>query len=159
MKKESGIATDLSIQVQYSNNGVIFLGHQVDETLHDETEAIITRSVSVGQDPNAVDVNEPISGVDNDNSSNTNLTGGNLVFTGTFHDISGFHGITVLVDGTTSGGAVSGTLEMQVSHDGSTVHRNISVTTADIRDTQPRTLVRVANVLIIIYRSDGNFDS
>ena len=44
-------ATNLSIQVQYSSNADILLGHQLDATLLDETEAIITKSVAVGQDP------------------------------------------------------------------------------------------------------------
>ena len=43
-------ASDLQIQVQYSNNADILLGHQLDETLIDETEAIITRSVILGRD-------------------------------------------------------------------------------------------------------------
>lgn len=43
-------ATNLAIQVQYSSNGGILLGHQLDETLLDETEAIVTRSVAVGED-------------------------------------------------------------------------------------------------------------
>ena len=42
-------ATNLSIQVQYSNNANVLLGHQLNETLKDETEAIIVRSVGVGQ--------------------------------------------------------------------------------------------------------------
>ncbi len=42
---------DFSIQVQYSNNADILLGHQLDEDLLDETEALITRSVLVGQAP------------------------------------------------------------------------------------------------------------
>jgi len=41
-------ATNLSIQVQYSNNADILLGHQLNETLLDETEAIAVRSVAVG---------------------------------------------------------------------------------------------------------------
>jgi hypothetical protein len=43
-------ATNLSIQVQYSNNSDIFLGHQLDETLIDETEASVTRAIAVGED-------------------------------------------------------------------------------------------------------------
>ncbi len=42
-------ATNLSIQVQYSTNQNILLGHQLNETLIDETEAVITRSVLVGK--------------------------------------------------------------------------------------------------------------
>jgi hypothetical protein len=42
-------AQNLAIQVQYSNNADILLGHQLNETLLDETEAIVTRSVLVGK--------------------------------------------------------------------------------------------------------------
>jgi len=152
-------ATNLEIQVQYSNNANTLLGHQLDETLLPETEAIISRSVIVGQDPNAVFVNGPASGVDNDNSSTTNLTAGtSLVFTGSFHDIEGYTGISVLIDGT-SGVAVSGTLQMQFSHDGVTVHRDISVTTADVRNTLPRTLGVVAHFFRIIFTADADLTS
>jgi hypothetical protein len=44
-------ATNLAIQVQYSVNADTLLGHQLDATLLDETEAIIARSVGVGLDP------------------------------------------------------------------------------------------------------------
>jgi len=45
-------ATDLSIQVQYSNNDDILLAHPLSETLIDETQALATRSVLVGKDDN-----------------------------------------------------------------------------------------------------------
>jgi hypothetical protein len=54
-------ATNLSIQVQYSNNADVLLGHQLDETLLDETEAIITRSVLVGQAQGGSYINVPVS--------------------------------------------------------------------------------------------------
>lgn len=152
-------ATNLAIQVQYSNNADILLGHQLDETLLNEVEAIVTRSVTVGQDPNDVYLNAEQSGVDNDNSSTTNLTAAtSLVFTGSFHNISGYAGISVLIDGT-SGGAVTGTLQMQFSHDGSTIHRDISVTTEDVRDTLPRTLGVVAKFFRIIFTADADLTS
>ena len=47
-------AINLSIQVQYSVNIDILLGHQLDQTLLNETEAIITRSILVGQDSKGV---------------------------------------------------------------------------------------------------------
>lgn len=47
-------ADNLSIQVQYSNNADILLGHQLDEVLLNETEAVITRSVLAGLDPDGV---------------------------------------------------------------------------------------------------------
>ena len=43
-------ATNLSIQVQYSNNSDILLGHQLNQTFLDETEALATRSVLVAKD-------------------------------------------------------------------------------------------------------------
>ncbi len=43
-------ATNLSIQTQYSNNADVVLGHQLNETLLDETEAVIARSVLVSKD-------------------------------------------------------------------------------------------------------------
>jgi hypothetical protein len=47
-------ATNLSIQVQYSNNADTKLAHQLDATLIDETEATVSRAVSVGQDESNV---------------------------------------------------------------------------------------------------------
>ena len=41
-------AEDLLIQVQYSNNANILLGHELSEELLDETEGIVTRSILVG---------------------------------------------------------------------------------------------------------------
>ena len=45
------VAQNLAIQVQYSTNADVLLGHQLDEALLDETESIIVRSVGVAQDP------------------------------------------------------------------------------------------------------------
>ena len=53
-------ANDLSIKVQYSNNADILLGHQINEVLIDETEAIATRSVLVGKDDNGNYANVPV---------------------------------------------------------------------------------------------------
>ncbi|GAF73492.1 unnamed protein product, partial [marine sediment metagenome] len=55
-------ATGLAIQVQYSNNVDIFLGHQLDATLLNETEAIVTRSVLVGKTEAGDYINVPVSG-------------------------------------------------------------------------------------------------
>jgi len=59
------IARDLSIQTQYSVNADILLGHQLDEVLLDETEAIISRSVLVGKNPKGVykNVNVDLNGL------------------------------------------------------------------------------------------------
>ena len=53
-------AANLTIQVQYSVNSDTLLGHQLDETLLDETEAIVTRSVLVGQVLGGSYVNVPV---------------------------------------------------------------------------------------------------
>lgn len=53
-------ATNLSIQVQYSNNADVLLGHQLNETLLDETEAIVSRSVIVGKTDGGVYKNVPV---------------------------------------------------------------------------------------------------
>ena len=53
-------ATNLSIQVQYSVNANILLGHQINEVLIDETEAVVTRSVIVGRDSNGNYANVPV---------------------------------------------------------------------------------------------------
>lgn len=152
-------ATNLQIQVQYSNNANILLGHQLDATLINETESIVVRSVAVGQDPNDAFINESVSGVSDGNSSTTNLTSGtSLVFTGTWGRVDGYHGITVLVDGTSSGD-VSGTLQMQFSHDGSTVHRDISVNTSTVTNVLPRTLGVVAKYFRIIYTAAADLIS
>jgi len=156
IKYTNGIveATNLAIQVQYSVNADTVLGHQLNETLIDEVEATIVRSVGVGQDPNDVYTNFEIAGVDNNNSSTTNLTAAtSLFFTGEWSVISGYAGLTVLVDGT-SRGNVPGVLLMQFSHDGTTVHRAIKVTNSDIRNVPPRTLGVIAKYFRVVFQSN-----
>ncbi len=55
-------ATDLAIQVQYSKNADILLAHQLTEVFKDETEAIATRSVLVGQTTGGDYINVPVAG-------------------------------------------------------------------------------------------------
>ena len=55
-------ATNLAIQVQYSSNANILLDHQLNETLLNETEAIVVRSVAVGQDVSGAYRNVPVTG-------------------------------------------------------------------------------------------------
>jgi hypothetical protein len=100
-------------------------------------------------DPNGVVGNQPLSGVDDNNSTNATL-GSEAVFTGNWSNISSYSGITILVDGT-SAGTADGTLEMQFSHDTITVHRNISIPVADITSVAPRTLGVVAKYFRIVY--------
>lgn len=97
-----------------------------------------------------------ISQVDSTNSSTTNLTTGtSLIFTGTWFDISEYGSLSVLVDGTSSG-TVGGTLEIQLSHDASTVHRNITVPSVDITNILPRTLGAVAQYYRVQFTADSD---
>lgn len=91
--------------------------------------------------------------VDAANSSTAALTA-SATFTGSFVDISVYDGVSVLVDGT-SGGTAPGTLKMQFSHDGSTVHRSIDISVGDVAQTPPRTLGTVAQFFRVIYVNGG----
>lgn len=66
-------AQNLSLIVNYSKNTDIFLGHQLDETLIDEIEAIVTRSVIAGKNPDSVYVNAKSGGVHTANTTETPL--------------------------------------------------------------------------------------
>jgi hypothetical protein len=151
-------ASTFTLQTQYSVNDDILLGHQFDEVPLPEHEALNVKAVQWGTDPNGIYVPSPQSGVDDNNSSTTTLSGGSLTFTGTWSSVEGYHGLSVLVDGTATG-TTSGTLQMQFSHDGSTVHRDIQVTTTDIANTNPRTLGVVAKYFRVIYTTDGDLTS
>ena len=111
--------------------------------------APLTRAVQVAEDPNGSFQNAPSSGVDNANSSITTL-GISESFTGTYIDIAGYHGITVLVDGT-SAGTADGTLFMEFSHDGVSTNRSIAIDVDDITSASPRTLGVVAKYFRIRY--------
>lgn len=55
-------AQNLGIQVQYSNNADIILGHALNETLKDEYGAVLTRALLVGQTSGGVYKNIPVNG-------------------------------------------------------------------------------------------------
>jgi len=153
-------ANDLAIQVQYSNNADILLGHQLNETLIDEVEAIVVRAVGVGQNPNDIYANLEVSGIDNNNSSTTNLTAAtSLTFTGAWSLIEGYSGITVLIDGAAATTKTGGNLKLQFSHDGSTIHRNISIDHTNIASVNPRTLGVVAKYFRIVVVQDADLTS
>lgn len=146
---------DSKIQVGISQDFLHTRTHTLEngDLVHDEVIVV------VGQDPNGINVNPGVSGVDDANSSSTNLTAAtSLVFTGTFHNISNYIGISVLVDGTAST-TVGGTLQMQFSHDGMTVHRNIVVSELDVAAFNPRTLGVVASFFRIIFTADSDLTS
>ena len=96
-------ATNFSIQTRFSRNGDILLGHQLDETLLDETEAIITRSVSVGQNPNDTYKNSPTGGIHTANTTSTPL-GVAGVWRGTWFEwSSGYIGVQSGVESNVDG--------------------------------------------------------
>ena len=95
-------ASSLVIQTQYSNNANILLGHQLDQTLKNETEAIVTRSVNVGQNPSGTYENVVIGG--NIFNTTSNLTSGTTFDSGIL-DISNYQQVQTHV---------------LASHDGST---------------------------------------
>jgi len=64
--------------------------------------------------------------------------------------VSVWDGISVLVDGTAASPA-PGTLKMQFSHDGATIHRSINIAVEDVAATPPRTLGTVARYFRIEY--------
>jgi hypothetical protein len=97
--------------------------------------------------------------VDSNNSSTTNLTTAtSLIFTGSWTNVLEYSGISVSANGTASG-TVSGTLQMQFSHDGSTVHRNISTNNTDVTNIPSRTLGVTANYFRVIYTSNSDLTS
>jgi hypothetical protein len=118
--------------------------------------ANLGRNVIVGKDPDGTFVNQKTSGVDSNNSSTTVLSGGSLTFTGTWSDISAYSSLSVLVDGVASGATTSGTLQLQFSHDGATINRNISIPVKDIANVPPRTLGAIANYFRVVYTTDAN---
>lgn len=135
-------ANDLSIQVQYSNNADVLLGHQLDGPLIDETEAIVTRSISVGQNPEGTYLNFVSTGSDAGNTTTTPLAG-SASFTGTWVNVSQYHGIVVGMNGTP---ASDGTVYMEFSLDGATLAEGLgtSATISDLSQATPRTVAVVA---------------
>lgn len=137
-----GINSGLSPQVIPLNGNVV--GGMV---------ASVSRSVEMGTDPNGSYVNGPIAGVDGNNSTSTPLNA-TQEFTGTWSDISTYHGISVLVDGYGTGSPATtapGTLYMEFSHDSVITHRSITIPVSDLEAAPPRTLGVVAKYFRVRY--------
>ena len=126
------------LQTKYSNAQELGLSQSAGDTISTTTACQVTKAIGTGTNPDGGYENQVHSGTDAANSSVVNL-GISASFTGTYTDITGFHGITVLADGT-SAGTADGTLFMEFSHDGVTAHRSISVPVTDITAASPRTL-------------------
>ena len=139
------------LQTKYSNGQQLGLLQSAGDTINATTSVQIVKSLNTSTDPNANYNNSVGSGVD-DNNSSTLALGISGSFTGTWSNVSGYHGITVLVDGT-SAGTADGTLLMQFSHDGVTINRSISVTVSDVTAAAPRTLGVVAKYFRVIYNN------
>ncbi len=142
-------ATNLSIQVQYSVNADVLLGHQLDGALIDETEAIVTRSISVGQNPAGTYLNFTSTGPDAGNTTAVAL-GSGATFTGAWVNVSQYHGIVVGMNGTPS---TDGTVYMEFSLDGSTkaIGLGTSATISDLSVATPRTVAVVADYYRTVY--------
>lgn len=73
-------------------------------------------------------------------------------FVGVWADVKNYGGVSVSVDGT-AGAAAPGTLRMQFSHDGTTVHRSIVISIADIASAAPRTLGVITQYFRVVYEN------
>jgi hypothetical protein len=83
-------------------------------------------------------------------ASHTSGNAAGSVFVGGYVEYTTFGGLSVLIDGAAAT-AAPGTLSMQFSHDGTTVHRDIIITTDDIALTEPKTLGIIARYFRILY--------
>jgi hypothetical protein len=137
------------MQTKYSNAQSLGLLQEAGDTITPQTDLQIVKAVGTGTNPDGTYKNQVVSGVDNANSSQTTL-GISESFVGDWVNVSGFHGITVLVDGT-SAGTADGTLVMEFSHDGVTANRTISIPVADVTAAAPRTLGVVAEYFRVTY--------
>ena len=140
--------TSFDIQTMFHIQQVQLVS-RLDGTLNGTEDVSNVRSVQVGQSPDDTFNNVPTSGASTVNSSNATL-GVSGSFVGAWENISGQHGITVLVDGT-SGGVSDGTLYMEFSHDTVTTHRSISIPVEDVTNAPPRTLGTVAKYFRVRY--------
>ena len=140
---------NFQLQTKYSNGQDLGLAQAAGDTINANTAVQIVKAILTGTDPNNSYNNGVVSGISNANSSIVNL-GISESFTGVWKPLSGFHGITVLVDGT-SAGTSDGTLYMEFSHDGITTHRSISVPVGDVTSASPRTLGTVGGCFRVRY--------
>ena len=147
----TGQTGSFNIQTKYSIGQELGILRLAGGNINSNTAVQTVKSVNTGTDPNGSYSNSVISGVDNANSSTVTL-GISALFTGAWTDASLFHGISVLVDGT-SAGTADGTLRMKFSHDGVTDHRVISITISDVTTAAPRTLGVVARYFKVEYQN------
>jgi hypothetical protein len=136
----------------------ITLSAPLNQPISSDSDANIVRAVSIGANPNGVFINDPTSGVDDNNSSASVLSGATSGFTGNWSDVSSYSSLSVLVDGTATG-TTSGTLQLQFSHDSVIVNRDIQIGVSDITNAPPRTLGIVAKYFRVIYTTDGDLTS
>ena len=152
-----GSRTYFRIRTMYSY-APITLSAPLNQPISSDSDANIVRAVSIGANPNGVFINDPTSGVDDNNSSASVLSGATSGFTGNWSDVSSYSSLSVLVDGTATG-TTSGTLQLQFSHDSVIVNRDIQISVSDITNAPPRTLGIVAKYFRVIYTTDGDLTS
>jgi hypothetical protein len=137
------------LQTKYSNGQELGLLQNAGDNITSETDVQVVKAISTGTDPNGNYRNGVSSGELSSNSSTTPLTGSGS-FVGTWEDVSGYHGVSVLVDGTAASVA-DGTLYMEFSLDGVSTTRSIQIDVVDITMTSPRTLGVIANFFRVRY--------
>lgn len=209
--------TDFRVNTYYGQfrQGILPLN----QTISNDADSIVVRSVGTGANPNGKFANVPVSGVNDANSTtiplkSTTITShlyattttinvansaglsengyikindefvqigtidGNTLldckrgqldtvslfhfmnssvksaFVGNFADITLYHSITIMLDGTADSTA-PGKLYIHFSNDGTTIHRNISINVAHITTASPRTF-GVTNKYFRIVYENGN---
>jgi len=117
--------------------------------INSDNDATVVKAVIAAEAPDGEYGNIPTGGVSPGNSTDATL-GVSASFNGTWEDVSGYAGLTILVDGT-SAGTADGTLYMEFSHDSVTTHRSIAIAVDDVTAAAPRTLGVVAKYFQIRY--------
>ena len=138
-----------SIITKYSNGQELGLIHSMGDTINSQVTGQVVKAVGTGTDPNGEYSNIVASGVDDNNSSVVAL-GIGAEFTGEWTDISGYAGITTLVQGTAASVA-EGVLYREFSDDASLVLRSIPVDVVDITSASPRHLGKVSKYWRVRY--------
>jgi hypothetical protein len=110
------------LQTKYANSQDTRMLQSVSDTVRGEDAVTIVKSVGTGDDPNGSYVNLPASGIDNNNTTTSNL-GISGVFTGTWSDVRNYSEIRLSYDSDVAGVDC----RIEFSPDASAVERSISV--------------------------------
>lgn len=112
------------------HTGQVTLISRLNQIIPENIDVSNVRAINAAQDPDGEYFNSVQSGVSSQNSTTTPL-GAAGVFTGAWRNTRGFHGVSVVVDGT-SASAAPGTLELQWSNDGTNIIAQSTVALPDL---------------------------